>query len=397
MLMQPLLQLTMTSLLSIILFSLVLAIFLLISLQNNKLLSNVKHELLLLCMLGPIIRLILPVEIIPWTRNINVTLLFPDVVHYFNKDFYQYKGQTICLWNIIIGILVFIATINTIKTMVEYVLFIRSQNANPIVEDNRVHLILDQILLDMGKKVSVTIRWTSEDNSPYVYGILKPTILLPKKEFSNSQLKCILRHEMAHYLHGDLIMRFIWCLIKSFCFWNPAVYVLDRQLEKILEIRADENALKKQSDDFFKSYLSAIVELSTQPVFEVSGFSSNFYKSTGLTARRRVEIILFRSKRKPTNFLVTSVGVAIPVIIIMLAMNCIILEPKGSVPDMYDAEVYEKAQDVTTENSFFVRNDNGTYDMYLDGIYITTLESTYGSDLLIYETLKEAFEHEETN
>lgn len=394
--MQLFLQLTMTSLLSIILFSLILALFLVITLQNNKLLSNVKHELLLLCMLVPIVRLIIPVEIIPWTQNINITLGFPEVIRFFNRCLFQYNGQKFCLWDIIITFILCSAIINTIKTIVEYVLFIKSKNTNPTVDELIVHSIIEQILSETGKKIPVTVRRTDEDTSPFVYGITTPTILLPQKEYNDIQLECILRHEMAHYLHGDLIMRFLWSLIKSFCYWNPAVYILDNQLEKILEIRADENVLKNQKSGFFKSYLSVIVELSTHPTAAFSKFQSCFYKPSGLTARKRIEIVLFRSKRKYADFLVTNISIVLPIILIIFAMNFIIFEPKGTAPDIDSSVVYQTTKDATIENSFFVRNTNGTYDMYLDGVYITTLESTYGSNITIYETLKEAVENEET-
>lgn len=395
--MQPFLQLTLTSLFSIILFSFALAIFLTLSLQNNKLMSNVKYELLLVCMLAPIIRLVIPVEIIPWTKNINISFVFPEVTNFINKDMFVLNERHISLWNIIIIFFLYSALLNTIKTIIEYVLFINAVNKNPLVENVTVHSIIEQILWEAGKQIPVTVRWTDKDNSPFVYGITKPTILLPQKEFNEIQLECILRHEMAHYLHGDLLVRFSWSLIKSFCYWNPTVYVLDNQLEKVLEIRADENALKNQNDNFFKSYLSLIVELSTQPIPNFSKFSTNFHKASGLTARRRVEIVLFRSKRKPRNFLTTNVFVALPIIIILFAMNFFIFEPKGAIPYTVTTEKYHTEQDATTENSFFVRNTKGTYDMYLDGVYITTLENTYGSNIIIYETLEEAIKNEETN
>ncbi len=393
--MQENLQLTITSIGSIILFSMLFAILLVVVMKSDRLLGKVKYELLLLCMAAPVMKILIPIEHLPLTWNVNVPHVLPELIIFSNTIIYTSESRTILLWDVVLVVLLITSVINTIRVLISYRLFLLEKTKLPEVAERKVYEILDTILAQKEKDIRFTIRWTGEEDTPAVYGLLKPTILLPKRELSETELKCVLEHEVAHYLHGDLIMRFLWILIHSFYYWNPAVYILDAEFEKILEIRADENALKGKEVAFHKQYMETIVALSTETKPKDKRFSAKFYKNTGLTPKKRIEIIHHRAKRTIKGVIGTNLVTCCSLIALAVAMNCLIFEPRGEVPDVSGIGTVNREQDVTTSNSFFIKNEEGTYDMYTDGIYRATLSSTLGSDIKVYESIEEAEKYEE--
>ena len=334
--MQENLQLTITSIGSIILFSMLFAILLVVVMKSDRLLGKVKYELLLLCMAAPVMKILIPIEHLPLTWNVNVPHVLPKMTIFLSKTAFSLGDKEVRLWHVILIAVLLSSLLNTIRVLLSYRLFLLEKTKLPEVTEKRVYELLDTILLQKGKEVRFTLRWTGEEDTPAVYGLFKPTILLPKRELSETELKCVLEHEVAHYLHGDLVIRFLWILIYSFCYWNPAVYILDTEFENILEIRADENALKGKDAAFHKQYMETIVALSTENIHKDKKFSAKFYKNTGLEPRKRIEIIHHRAKRTIRGVIGTNLVTCCSLIALAVAMNCLIFEPRGEVPDVSD-------------------------------------------------------------
>ncbi len=376
-------------------FSMLFAILLVVVMKSDKLLGKVKYELLLICMAAPVMKILIPIEHLPLTWNVNVPHVLPKVTIFLSKIVFSVGDRAIRLWHVILIAVLLSSLLNTIRVLLSYRLFLLEKTGLPEVRDGKVYELLNTVLSQKGKAVNFKLRWTGEEDTPAVYGLFRPTILLPKRELSETELICVLEHEVAHFLHGDLVIRFLWILIKSFCYWNPAVYILDNQFEKILEIRADENALKGKAVTFRKQYMETIVALSTELPKKGKSFSATFYKGSGLPARKRIEIIHHRTKRTTGEVIGINLVTSCSLILLAVAMNCLIFEPRGEVPEGANNEVYVSVEEATANNNFFIKNENGTYDMYVDGIYRTTLDSTLGSRIPVYENKEEALKYEE--
>ena len=389
-------QLTLTSFGSIIVFSYCFGIFLKIALKNNKLLSRVKYELLLFCLTAPIMRLVIPMEVLPWTHNINVPYILPDIVILVNKTLFTIGAWEISFWDIVLIGLFTASVILTLKMVIEYCYFLRLIRLNKKVEDPKIRGLVEKILKEKGKKKEIDLRWTVHFQSPCVVGIIKPTILIPEKEYAYEDLENVFRHEIAHYLSGDLVISFAWSVIKTFCFWNPAVYLLDKQLRKLMEIRADENAIGKKDMQFQDDYMQTIVNLIAKKPTVANKYGASFHEKDGLPVMQRLEIIMDRADRKFSSFVIVNIVTCLVVIGLTVAMNCLIFEPRSLEPKNKPAdEEYATSTIVTDDNSFLIKNADGTYNMYYKGKYCVTLDDNRGTDLPIYESLEEAMGHEQ--
>lgn len=389
--MQSILQLTVSSVISIILYSFCFVLLLKLILDSDKILSRVKYELLLLFLLAPIIKIIIPVEILPWTKNVDVPYLLPGLVKGANYKLMTIGGNDLTVWNLVMLVLLLGMLTVLLKTIISYVSFRRYVDMLPKVDNPQIYQILERLQEEAGKKTFIELKWTNESASASISGVFKPYILLPKTELSMTEWECILRHELAHSLHGDLLIRMGWCLIRIVCWWNPAVYILDRQFERLLEIRADENATKNINDAKNSDYLKALISLSRENRIseEDSEFCAYFQEKYGIAPQRRVKLMLARDGVSKNGVVLSNLITLSAVLVLTVAMNVFIFEPRCEIP-----EDYERTKTVTCSEYFLVRNAEGTYDMYMNGVFCATVQSDMGSDMAIYDSLEEALKNE---
>lgn len=122
------------------------------------------------------------------------------------------------------------------------------------------HTALAQITRELGgPRVEVFI--CPAVQVPMGAGILRRRILLPKETYSPTELTFILRHEYAHFKHWDPAVKL---LTQCFChifWWNPLSYLLCRDIEQLLEIRADRAVTRGMGDDERTEYMSVLMKL----------------------------------------------------------------------------------------------------------------------------------------
>ena len=80
---------------------------------------------------------------------------------------------------------------------------------------------------------------------PKVVGLIRPSILLPASAITGltmSELELILAHELAHVRRYDMWVNLLQRLAETVLFFNPALWVLSRQISKQREYCCDEIA-----------------------------------------------------------------------------------------------------------------------------------------------------------
>ncbi len=125
-------------------------------------------------------------------------------------------------------------------------------------------------------------------NTPAVYGIIKPKIVLPKL-YKDKEIELILLHEETH-IHGlDNLWRVITILIVSVHWFNPFCWLFLKEFLSDLELSCDERVLKKVGESRRKEYALTLIESRC----DTTVFASSF---TGAKIRNRIENILSYKK-----------------------------------------------------------------------------------------------------
>ena len=79
--------------------------------------------------------------------------------------------------------------------------------------------------------------------TPLAFGLLRPVIVLPARQFSELEFECVLRHELCHLKARHLPMKLLLLAVNALHWCNPAAWLLRHNAAAAMEQCCDEMAL----------------------------------------------------------------------------------------------------------------------------------------------------------
>lgn len=139
-------QLSVTSIFSIFMFSLLFSVVLAIILGNTYLLKMVKCEVILVCLAVPVLKMLLPIEIIPWTINVDVGGRFGEIIPWLNERIAIGEKNYYSRWEIITVTMAFLGLLNVMRGLLLYYVFLHNIHKLPEMEDEKLRKTVDSII-----------------------------------------------------------------------------------------------------------------------------------------------------------------------------------------------------------------------------------------------------------
>ena len=109
---------------------------------------------------------------------------------------------------------------------------------------------------------SVQLRESVRITIPWVFGILRPMVLLPSSVLTGltpSQVEAILAHELAHVRRHDYLFNLVQTAIETFLFYHPAVWWTSSVVRREREHCCDDCAMSFTDDRV--TYASSLARL----------------------------------------------------------------------------------------------------------------------------------------
>lgn len=147
--------------------------------------------------------------------------------------------------------------------------------------------------------------------SPAVYGIFKPKIILPSS-YKSVDTQYILKHENTHIRRMDNLWRIFAFLIVAVHWFNPLSWLFLKLFLTDLELACDETAIAEYDENQTKEYALALIDIAESKGVFVSAFG-------GAKIRTRVENIL--SYKRMTWLSLLGFSALILSVIIVLLTN----------------------------------------------------------------------------
>lgn len=120
--------------------------------------------------------------------------------------------------------------------------------------------VFDRVCADMKIKFhKVKVFKVRCVESPMIYGIIKPQIVLPDRNYSEEQLSVIFTHELTHYKQKDIILKHLSLLILFLYYFNPLTRILLKRVEQYSEYACDYGVYKYIGS--IKKYCSVLVDV----------------------------------------------------------------------------------------------------------------------------------------
>lgn len=111
------------------------------------------------------------------------------------------------------------------------------------------------------RKLDVNVCVCQDIDTPMGFGLFHKWIFLPDEEYAKDELFYIMMHEYTHFCNRDGMVKLLTLLLCCVFWWNPAVYLLKKDVEQILEIKCDINATQDFNKKERLEYLLTIVQV----------------------------------------------------------------------------------------------------------------------------------------
>ncbi|MBB6623549.1 stage II sporulation protein P [Clostridium gasigenes] len=181
-------------------------------------------------------------------------------------DYIKLKAMLCCIWVMGIGFLS-IRSIYSYNTLQKYIQG-KEYNNYP------VESILLETLNILCIKRKVKIIMCDEFQSPTLFGIMEPRIIIPKTIIENStskELKYILLHELIHLKRRDNIIIWVLLIIKIIYWFNPIITIAIKLMQQDCELACDANVLNKVSEreniDYGMAILKVLSSINSKKTF----------------------------------------------------------------------------------------------------------------------------------
>lgn len=318
--------------------------------------------ILLIFMLG-FARLILPVE--SWTAKIvRDWRVYPRLQALARSEVLpgiSVAQFLLLLWGIGIGCML-VLFLYRMRELIR----VKNQDCDA-PQNAKLLAMADRVAAQMGYQGRIRIAVTRAFTTAVSVGVTHPIILVPGDmlDYPELELTGVIRHELTHYLRGDVVKQWILNIIQSLFWWNPVIHYLKRCVVEMLELECDERACRGMSEEEKLAYLSAIQRVlkagrKKDPELGM-GYGKNH--NAEFLRRRFCEVLepVERHSNRATYCL------ALISILLFCLSYSFIVQPAGMPKKMEDKMELGDSRDPDGESEFLLKLSDGTY-LYISGM-----------------------------
>lgn len=135
--------------------------------------------------------------------------------------------------------------------------------------DRELYPLFLQIKKDLRIRRKVKLQCSEYCRSPVTYGLLIPTVCFPvyrEDGLDDSALRYMIKHELLHVKHHDILVRYLGFLVLAVHWFNPFSYLLVRELSDLGEICCDSGVLNGETEDGRKRYGELLIRMAVEGI-----------------------------------------------------------------------------------------------------------------------------------
>ena len=200
-------------------------------------------------------------------------------------------------------------------------------------------------------KRKVSVRVWERTSSPFMVGVIKPTLVLPTRNLTDKQLNNILRHEMTHLRRHDILYKWLVVLVKCLHWFNPMIWAAAKQIDAECEISCDMAVTRSMNRDEEMSYIDTILSLLPVRQSKRLSITTQMAGSKRMLERR---FMMMKTKRT-TSKLVSAVSAAVAAAMLsttVFAGGVL----SGLTGDDYTVEITNNGEVIELANKPFIEN-----------------------------------------
>ena len=197
----------------------------------------------------------------------------------------------------------------------------------------------------------INVRVWENVASPFMTGVFRPMLILPKTELSSEQLHNILRHEMTHFKRHDILYKWFAEFVKCVHWFNPMAWYVSKQIAAECEISCDMSVTKNMSGSEEMSYISTI--LSLLPTGKSKQLPLTTQMASGKKFLKR-RFVMIKNKKTTSRFMsvISAVIAAIMLSTTVFASGVL----SDLTTDDYTIEITNNGEKIELTNKPFIEN-----------------------------------------
>ena len=291
----------------------------------------------------------------PFTQTLESTHILPLVRNFTRISFFH---------NITVGSMIFliwglVALIKIVHLIYQHhkltsLLSLVSQKPKTDISQ-----LLSWLCTELKIKKTPRVVCLEIDSTPFITGILHPVIVIPKFSLSNQELYFVLKHELEHLKHHHLIFKLFLEVVSILHWWNPLIWIIKHLITDSLEIQTDSYVINDLTYGDKFAYLESLISVSKKGSFQyIHPVLSFSMKKNSIVQRARALLHHNQFKQySPIAFIAPLLSS-----LIILSFSFLFTFEASSV----NSEHVKNTFTITEENSYFIYQNDNTYDLYID-------------------------------
>ena len=262
-------------------------------------------------------------------------------------------NKYVCLFFIwsALALVLFVRKITVYQGFIQYI-----KAGSKEVSDIKILNLLSDCEEKLNIKTRVEISCNPLLASPMLIGFLRPRIILPAHEWEDKELSYIFVHELIHYRQRDMFYKWLIQIVVCVHWFNPFVYLLEKEVNKSCELSCDEKVIAVLDDKRKREYGDTLISfLKSNNLYKSSLASVTLTEGAEQLKERLGAIMKFREKSK--------VIIAITTIFTVAACVCFFVTGAYAAPSVANDMKTWANSEILNE----ILTEDGVYYIFCDG------------------------------
>lgn len=369
-------SITLPALINTILCTNIMIIAYIIVINSKFLLRYINLSTVILGFLIILLRFLFPYEFV-FAKEIPDTMILPHIRNILDS---QIMNSKVTLLGCIIFVWLTISTVYFIKLVSDYFKTRNSLLKFDIIDDVEIKELLSCINGKYKKESDILLVTSPIISTPFIFGIHNPIIALPQISISKKELSFIFEHELCHYYKKHLQIKILLEVVTAIYFWNPFIYILKKQIDKVLELCIDAKVTEELSEIEKIEYLECLVRIAKiqQTSMLIQNCTIAFSPTSSLKLTKRVKMLL--DSPNHVNYPLFN-KLFLSFTIVLIAVTYLFVYEPYSIRKDYSENTFT----INKDNAYYVLNKEHTYDLYVNSKYTSTVTVIFDSTLPVKE------------
>ena len=202
----------------------------------------------------------------------------------------------VCLFFIwsALALVLFVRKVTVYQGFIQYI-----KAGNKEVSDIKILNLLSDCEEKLNIKTRVELSCNPLIASPMLIGFFRPRIILPVGEWEDKELSYIFVHELIHYKQRDMFYKWLIQIVVCVHWFNPFVYLLEKEVNKSCELSCDEKVISVLDDTARREYGDTLISfLKSNNLYKSSLASVTLTEGAEQLKERLGAIMKFKKKSK---------------------------------------------------------------------------------------------------